>query len=43
MCHLRIYFDEESDIKYMVFMPLTYSNDKLYKNNEIIYQKTLNK
>ena len=36
--HLRIYFDEETDIKYMVFMPLSYS-DKLIKTNEIIYQK----
>jgi len=41
-CHLRIYFDEESDIKYMVFMPLTIS-DRLVKNTEIIYQKLLKK
>lgn len=41
-CHLRIYFDEESEIKYMVFMPLSY-NEKLIKTSEIIYQKTLNK
>jgi hypothetical protein len=39
-CHLRIYFDEETDIKYMVFMPLSYS-DKLVKTNEIVYQKLL--
>ena len=41
-CHLRIYFDEESDIKYMVFMPLTIS-DRLVKNTEIVYQKILKK
>jgi hypothetical protein len=41
-CHLRIYFDEDTDIKYMVFMPLT-TNTKLVKTNEIIYQKTLKK
>ncbi|MBE6150373.1 MAG: hypothetical protein E7162_00950 [Firmicutes bacterium] len=41
-CHLRIYFDEDTDIKYMVFMPLT-STTKLVKTNEIIYQKTLKK
>lgn len=41
-CHLRIYFDEETDIKYMVFMPLSF-NDKLIKTNEIIYQKSLKK
>ena len=39
-CHLRIYFDEDTDIKYMVFMPLSF-NDKLIKTNEIIYQKQL--
>ncbi len=38
--HLRVYFDEETDIKYMVFMPLSF-NDKLIKTNEIIYQKRL--
>ena len=37
-CHLRIYFDEDTGIKYMVFMPLSVSN-KLTKNNEIVYQK----
>lgn len=41
-CHLRIYFDEETDIKYMVFMPLTIS-DRLVKNTEIVYQKMLRK
>ena len=39
-CHLRIYFDEDTDIKYMVFMPLSYSTaTRLSKNNEIVYQK----
>ena len=39
-CHLRIYFDEDTDIKYMVFMPLSYSTaTRLAKNNEIVYQK----
>lgn len=43
-CHLRIYFDEETDIKYMVFMPLSYSTGtRLDKTNEIIYQKILTK
>ena len=41
-CHLRIYLDENSDIKYMVFMPLTVAN-KLVKNNEIVYQKVLSR
>lgn len=41
-CHLRIYFDEKTQIKYMVFMPLSGTN-QLIKNNEIIYQKTLKK
>ncbi len=41
-CHLRIYFDEDTDIKYMVFMPLTFS-DRLLKNTEIVYQKILTK
>ena len=41
-CHLRIYFDEDTGVKYMVFMPLSIS-DKLIKNNEIIYQKILTK
>lgn len=41
-CHLRIYFDEETDIKYMVFMPLTIC-DRLVKNTEIVYQKMLKK
>ena len=39
-CHLRIYFDEDTDIKYMVFMPLGYSTaTRLTKQNEIVYQK----
>lgn len=38
--HLRIYFDEDVDIKYMVFMPLSYATGtRLDKTNEIIYQK----
>ena len=41
-CHLRIYFDEDTDIKYMVFMPLTIT-DRLIKNTEIIYEKRLTK
>ena len=41
-CHLRIYFDEDTNIKYMVFMPLSF-NTKLVKNNELIYQKILSK
>ena len=41
-CHLRVYFDEDTSIKYMVFMPLSYGT-KLVRNNEIIYQKTLKK
>ena len=40
--HLRIYFDEETGIKYMVFMPLSY-NTKLVKTNEIVYQKMLSR
>ena len=40
--HLRIYFDEETGIKYMVFMPLSY-NTKLVKNTEIVYQKILSR
>ncbi len=39
-CHLRIYFDEDTGIKYMVFMPLTIT-DRLIKNTEIIYEKRL--
>ena len=39
-CHLRIYFDEDTGIKYMVFMPLTIT-DKLVRNTEIIYEKRL--
>jgi len=41
-CHLRIYFDEAKQIKYMVFMPLSVG-DELIKTNEIIYKKTLSK
>lgn len=41
-CHLRIYFDEDTGIKYMVFMPLGITN-KLVKNNEIVYQKVLSR
>ena len=41
-CHLRIYFDEDTGIKYMVFMPLSVSN-KLTKNNEIVYQKVMSR
>ena len=40
--HLRIYFDEETGIKYMVFMPLS-CNTKLVKNTEIVYQKILSR
>jgi len=40
--HLRIYFDDEKQIKYMVFMPLI-GNSKLFKANEIVYQKILTK
>jgi len=41
-CHLRIYFDEDTNIECMVFMPLKFAT-KLVKNNEIIYQKILKK
>lgn len=41
-CHLRIYFDEDTSIKYMVFMPLNFGT-KLVQNNEIVYQKMLKK
>lgn len=41
-CHLRIYLDEDTGIKYMVFMPLSF-NDKLIKTNELIYQKIYTK
>lgn len=36
--HLRVYFDEDREIKYMVFMPLSVGKE-LAKNNEIVYQK----
>jgi predicted nucleic acid-binding Zn-ribbon protein len=43
-CHVRIYLDEETGFKYMVFMPLSYNpTNKLVKNNEIIYQKPLSR
>ena len=38
-CHLRIYFDDKANIKYMVFMPLNVDN-KLVKNNEIVYKRS---
>ena len=41
-CHLRIYFNEDTQVKYMVFMPLGGQN-RLHKNNEIVYQKILKK
>lgn len=41
-CHLRIYFDEDTGIKYMVFMPLSIGT-KLTKNNEIVYQKVISR
>ena len=41
-CHLRIYFDEDTGIKYMVFMPLSIGT-KLTKNNEIVYQKVMSR
>ena len=39
-CHLRIYFDEDTEIKYMVFMPLVL-NPKLVKSSEIFHKKVL--
>lgn len=41
-CHLKIYLDEDTQIKYMVFMPLSI-NDKFIKQNEIVYQKVLSR
>ena len=41
-CHLKIYLDENSLIKYMVFIPLSIS-DNYSKTTEIIYQKVLNR
>lgn len=41
-CHLRIYLDEETGIKYMVFLPLNV-NEKLVRNTEIVYKKMLTK
>lgn len=40
--HLRIYFDDDTSIKYMIFMPLG-GTSQLTKNNEIVYQKVLSK
>ena len=37
-CHLRIYIDDNKQIKYMVFMPLTAIN-QLVKTNEFVYKK----
>ena len=39
-CHLRIYFDEATEIKYMIFMPLVL-NPKLVKSSEIFHKKVL--
>lgn len=41
-CHLKIYFDESHQIKYMLFMPLL-GDEKLHVENEIVYQKILKK
>lgn len=41
-CHLRIYFDETHNIKYMVFMPLDVDK-KLVKSNEIVYKRVYEK
>jgi len=40
-CHLRIYFDDNNKIKYMLFMPLSSNKEGFLKNNEIVYQKVL--
>lgn len=40
--HLKVYFDPNTEIKYMLFIPLSF-NDKLIANNEIIYKKVLSK
>ncbi len=42
-CHLRVYFDEDNEIKYIVLMPLSFVVSKLVKNNEIIYEKVYKK
>ena len=39
--HVKIYFDENSKIKYMIFMPLLLNNNKLYVTSEQVYQKIL--
>lgn len=38
--HLRIYFDEENLIDYILFIPLSVS-DKLVRTTEVVYQKML--
>lgn len=40
-CHLRVYFDENTNIKYMLFMPLNSNSNHFLKNNEIVYEKVL--
>ena len=40
--HLRVYFEPNTEIKYMLFMPLSFT-DKLVANNEIVYKKILSK
>ena len=39
-CHLKVFFDSDSNIKYMLFMPLSYV-DKLIRTDEIVYKKIL--
>ena len=39
-CHLKVFFDSDSNIKYMLFMPLSYG-DKLIRTDEIVYKKIL--
>lgn len=39
--HLRVYLDDDTDIKYMIFMPLHSNGQHLVKNDEIVYQKIL--
>lgn len=40
--HLRVYFDDNSCIKNMLFMSLTGDN-KLIKNNQLVYKKVLSR
>lgn len=40
--HLKVYFEPNKEIKYMLFIPLSF-NDKLVANNEIVYKKVLSK